>query len=260
MASKLNKRRKYVLEVLSEVPISSTQQLAELAKVSTETMRKDLDALSDEGSIIKVHGGVALASAPDTEIPFDLRTTRNHKEKKLIANKAISLIQKDDIIVLESCTTNFEVAKGLTKNPELLETLIVITNSFSIVSAFDGGRKCKKIFFLGGWVNPVQYASLGHHTARMLQEFHVNKAFLSCAAIGSDFLITGYHEHDVEFQKIALKAAQKKILMADHSKFNKAAIFSITQLSNFDYLVTDNEFTDEELSYLNEHNIIYIKT
>ena len=53
MISKLDKRRKQILAILSKVPISSTQQLANLTKVSNETMRKDLDALSDEGLIVK---------------------------------------------------------------------------------------------------------------------------------------------------------------------------------------------------------------
>ena len=62
MNSKLDKRRKEILNILARVPISSTQQLAEDTGVSNETMRKDLDALADEGLIVKVHGGVALAA------------------------------------------------------------------------------------------------------------------------------------------------------------------------------------------------------
>ncbi len=82
MISKLDKRRKQILTILSKVPISSTQQLADLTKVSNETMRKDLDALSDEGLIIKVHGGVALAGGSTAEIPFDLRASKNVVQKK----------------------------------------------------------------------------------------------------------------------------------------------------------------------------------
>ena len=102
MISKLDKRRNEILSILSEVPISSSQQLADMTNVSNETIRKDLDALADKGLIIKVHGGVALASGNANEIPFDQRVSRNSDKKRAIAQKAFSLIEPNDTILLES--------------------------------------------------------------------------------------------------------------------------------------------------------------
>ena len=93
MANKLQLRRRKILDLLSQVPISSTQQLAESTDVSTETMRKDLDALAEEGRIIKVHGGVALANIA-SEIPFDLRAKENVNLKIKIATVAARLVEK----------------------------------------------------------------------------------------------------------------------------------------------------------------------
>lgn len=259
MISKLDKRRNEILSILSEVPISSTQQLAERTNVSSETIRKDLDALADKGMIIKVHGGVALASGNPNEIPFDLRASRNSDKKRAIAQKAFSLIRPNDTILLESCTTNLELARELIGSPELLETLIIVTNSFSIASILDGGKKCKRMFFLGGWVNPSQYSALGHKTALMLQDFYVSKAFLSGAALSSEFMLTAYYQDDVDFQKNALSAAEKVILMIDSSKFGQTAVFSVCDLIPFDYLITDRQFSREELSRLKAANTKYIR-
>lgn len=248
MISKLDKRRKEILTILSKVPISSTQQLADLTKVSNETMRKDLDALSDEGLIIKVHGGVALANGNHAEIPFDLRISKNSAQKRAIAHKAVSLIQANDTILLESCTTNLELAKELTKYPELLETLIIVTNSFSIVSVFDGGKKCKRMFFLGGWIHPSQYSASGQNTAEALKAFHLSKAFLSGAALSNQWILSGYYQDDVDFQKNAMSAADEIILMIDSSKFGQNAVFSVSPLSSFDYVITDKYLSSEELA------------
>lgn len=246
MSEKLAVRRKAILALLSQMPISSTQQLAVATDVSTETMRKDLDALADEGLIIKVHGGVALSSSYVTEIPFDLRVTRNTVQKRRIAQKAVTLIAPDDSIVLESCTTNLEMAKALILNPALLETLVVITNSLPIATTFKAGQKCRKLFFIGGWVNPKQYASLGYQTTQMLSELHVNKSFISGAAMTEDNMLTGYYDDDVAFQKAAIRAAKETILMMDSSKFMQAAILSVTDMSEIGYLVTDKVLTVEE--------------
>ena len=259
MNSKLDKRRKEILNILARVPISSTQQLAEDTGVSNETMRKDLDALADEGLIVKVHGGVALAGGAVAEIPFDLRATHYAAEKRAIAQSAIRLIYPKDIIILESCTTNLELAKELVMLPDLLETLIVITNSFAIASTFDGGRKCKKMFFLGGWVHTQQFSCLSYQTVTQLKEFHVNKAFLSGAALSENYIVTGYYDEDVAFQRAMLEAAQKSILMIDHSKFDQAAVFSVAPLADFDYLITDKELSGDALNYIDTHHITYIR-
>lgn len=259
MISKLDIRRKKILSILSEVPISSTQQLAEETSVSNETMRKDLDALAEEGLIIKVHGGVALANGHTNEIPFDQRAVTNIGLKKAIARKAMTLIEAGDTILLESCTTNLELAKELVHQEELLASLIIITNSFSIVSVFDNGKKCKKMFFLGGWINPKQYSALGHKTAALLRDFHVSKAFLSGAALSSQWILTGYYDDDVEFQKNALTAAQAVILMIDSSKFGATAIFTVAPLSKIDYLITDKQLTAEEEAYMRENKVCYQK-
>lgn len=258
MNSKLDKRRKEILNILARVPISSTQQLAEETGVSNETMRKDLDALADEGLILKVHGGVALVGGAVAEIPFDLRATHYAAEKRAIAASAIKLLHKKDIIILESCTTNLELAKELVLFPELLETLIIITNSFTIATTFDGGRKCRKMFFLGGWVHAQQFSCLSYQTAAQLKEFHVSMAFLSGAALSSNYIVCGYYDEDVAFQRATLEAAQKSILMIDHSKFDQAAVFSVAPLSEFDYLITDRELPPETLAYTREHGITYI--
>lgn len=221
-------------------------------------MRKDLDALADEGHIIKVHGSVALANSGAQEIPFDLRVTKNAIAKRRIAAKAITLLDDGDTILMESCTTNLELAKQLTQYPNLLETLTIVTNSFSIASIFDGGRKCKKMFFLGGWVNTKQYSALCAKTVTMLKEFHVSKAFLSGAALSKQLILTGYYDDDVSFQKNALLAAQEVILMLDSSKFDQTAIFTVGHLSEFDYLITDKTLSEEEQEYMQDNGVQYI--
>lgn len=259
MKSKLDKRRQLILSILADVPISSTQKLAEATNVSNETIRKDLDALADEGRIIKVHGGVALAGDNINEIPFDLRAATNIDLKKRIAGQAVLLIQPEDTILLESCTTNLELAKKLLQDPGLTDTLIIITNSFSIATALEYGNKCKRMFFLGGWVNARQYSALGHKTAKMLTDFHVSKSFISGAALSNQFVLSGYYDDDVEFQKNALTAAQETILMIDSSKFSQTTIFTVAPLSQFDYLITDKALDKGEKAYLAEHKIDYIK-
>jgi len=239
MDGKIEKRRKAILDLLSQVPISSTAQLASAMEVSTETMRKDLDALADEGMIIKIHGGVALANSTPGDAPFDLRTQWNIDEKRKIALAASTLIAENDSIIIESSTTGLELAKVLLDQSELLKTLVIITNSLSIAALFDGGAKCQKLFFLGGWINPAEHATRGYHTQTAMKDFCVNKSFISGAALGNDMVLTSYLDEDMIFQRQAIQCAKETVLMIHSAKFYKAAMFSVCPINQIAYVVSD---------------------
>lgn len=139
-----------------------------------------------------------------------------------------------------------ELAKALRGTPELLETLVVITNSLAVATVFESGRLCRKLFLLGGWVSADQYSSHSSQTAAMLRDFHVNKSFISGVALSEDYILTGYYDEDVIFQKAAIQAASQTILMLDHSKFKKTAVLSVAHLSELDFLVSDKQLSEKE--------------
>lgn len=260
MKSKTDIRRDDILELLSKNAISSTQYLAEMLNVSSETIRKDLDLLSSKGKIIKVHGGAALASSLNNELPFDLRSTSHLSEKISIAKAAIQLINPMDSIILESCTTVLELARLMLEQPELLETLVIVTNSLSIVSLFDSGKKCKRLFFIGGWINPNQHNAYGNQAANALKAFKVNKAFLSGVALSNDYVLSAYYEEDALFQRAVISSANQVFLLMDHSKFFKSSVISVSDLSDIDYLISDIKLTALEKEKLkSDLNICFIQ-
>lgn len=259
MKTKLDIRRNTILNILAKVPISSTQELAKSTGVSIETMRKDLDVLAEEGLIVKMHGGVAITNSNAAEVSFDSRIKKNVVGKRKIAQKAITLIAENESVILESCTTNLELARVLLTRPDLLATLSVITNSFSIVSLFEGGGLCQSMFFLGGQTNSAEHCCQGQQTVNMLKQFHVSKAFLSGAALSEQLILAGFNEYDIAFQKNAIQAANQTILMADYKKFGKPAIYSVCSLAEIDYLVTDKKLNEAEIDILKKHQVICLQ-
>lgn len=259
MKSKSNIRKNTILNILSRVPISSTQELAKSTGVSKETIRKDLDVLANEGLIIKMHGGVAIAAPNAAEITFDARIKKNVAAKRKIAKVAITLITENETLILESCTTNVELTKALLTCPDLLSTLSIITNSFTIATLLEGGRLCQSLFFLGGQVNPAEHCCQGQLTVSMLTQFHVSKAFLSGASLSEQFMLTGYNEYDIAFQKNAITAAEQTILMVDHRKFSSPAVYSVCNISSVDYLITDKSLKSADLETLKNLQVQYLQ-
>lgn len=255
MRSNVQQRREAILRTLSQIPISTTIQLAQQTNVSCETIRKDLDALSKEGIIMKVHGGVALANSEPGDVPFDVRASINHEQKAKIAMAATTLIQADSSIILEGCTTCLELCKILLTKPALLETLIIITNSFSIANLLEGGKRCKKLFFLGGWCNSNEHATRGYHTTKFLDDCYVDMAFISGAALGKDMTLTSYLEEDMIFQRQALNSAKNTVLLIDKAKIKNSAFFSVCSITSLHYVVTDFDRESEFVTNLTKTSV-----
>lgn len=244
--SKIEHRHKKIVDYLSSTPIATIIELAEYLDVSHETIRKDLNTLAEKNLVARVHGGVALAGKGSTSTSYDIRTNINLEKKAKIAFAASRLISPGDSIILESSTTNTELSKILLSNEELLKTLIIITNSFKIASMFDANQSCSRLFFLGGWSNFSEHSTYGQFTIKALNAFKANKAFISGAALNKDFVLTGYDDDDIQFQKQAIRSASSSILLIDSSKLNCTALLTVCDCKSFDYIVTDSNFTPDD--------------
>lgn len=258
--NKTNERRERILRELSKTPISTIAKLSTICSVSTETIRKDLQFLSNNNFVIKVHGGVALANNFKEGSPYNIRTTVNNTGKIEIAKAACELIKPKDSIILENSTTTVELAKALTQKSELLKTLVIITNSLHIAQVFESQLTCSRLFLLGGWTNLSEYSTLGQYTVECLSRFHVDKTFISGAALNDDFLLTGYYEYDVSFQRQAIQCAKQSILLIDNSKLHHSAMLSVCPISSLDFLVTDAELSTKEQQCLKKQNVETIVT
>ena len=68
--NKAEERYQEIIEILKENPIVTVADFAERLSVSMETIRKDLNILSEQGKIVRVHGGAALAGNTEMASPF----------------------------------------------------------------------------------------------------------------------------------------------------------------------------------------------
>ena len=88
--------------------------------VSNDTIRRDLQELADEGKIIKVHGGAVSLSFHNKH--HSGKEVYAYNQKKIIAKKAVELIENGMFILTGGGTTVIEMAKEL--SPALNATFI----------------------------------------------------------------------------------------------------------------------------------------
>ncbi|ULT45701.1 DeoR family transcriptional regulator [Niabella defluvii] len=79
--------------------------------VSEDTIRRDLQELSEAGQLIKVHGG-ALSMAFN-EVQFEPMNIYSRAHKKVIVSKALQLIKSGMFILTSGGTTILELIRAL---------------------------------------------------------------------------------------------------------------------------------------------------
>ncbi|MBI1878286.1 MAG: DeoR/GlpR transcriptional regulator, partial [Chloroflexi bacterium] len=121
---RLAERRQNILAALEEVGQLSVLDLSARFDVSEVTIRQDLQALNDQGLLLRTRGR-AFATSVMPEFSFDVRQQQQAAQKRRIGQAAASLVNHGDTIFLDASTT----AQTIIPHLKTLSELTVITNS-----------------------------------------------------------------------------------------------------------------------------------
>lgn len=245
-----NDRYNKILEVLEREGSVKTSKLVTLLGISLETARRDLDFLEKQGSLQKVHGGAILKNKEGNNLTYSLREVKNTEEKKEIANLALNYIVEGETIALNSSTTNIEIAR-LIKNR--YSSLTVVTNSLLIAEEL-ADLKGINLILAGGVYNKSEYAFLGEITSKFLDNFSVDKSFVSVGGISLKRGITDFLTDEVLVERKMIEMAEEVIILADSSKIDSNSLIKICNTEDIDFIITDSKL-DEDIKqkYINEN-------
>jgi DeoR family glycerol-3-phosphate regulon repressor len=226
-------RRRAILEAISLGGEARVVDLANRLRVSDETIRRDLKGLEAEGLIRKIHGAF-LPPEPLGEPRFDRRMAQEEEAKKAIARLAAAQVRDGDAILLDTGSTTAYVARALHGHRNLL----VVTNSVDIARTL-ATRNGNRVYMAGGELRADDGAALGVSATAFVQQFRVRLYFLSVGAIDLEDGLMDFHLEEAEFSRVAMRRAERTIVVADHTKFGRRALVSVCPLSAVQTLITD---------------------
>lgn len=227
------KRHEQIIKFVNKNKTVSVDDLSNLLKVSKVTIRRDLDELFAQGLLLRTYGGAtSVLSYLSQEIPSNEKSSLFVEEKRRIGKAAVKLINDDDVIVLDSGTTTFEIAK------QLNHRVTVITNDLKIAMELCL-RDYVTLYITGGLVENNIFSTTGKATENFLNEFHADISFLAADAISLRYGITNRTVSQVPIKRSIARTGAEKILVADHSKFEKEALANIGLLDELNVIITD---------------------
>ncbi len=229
-------RRNQILAKLQQESKVVVSDLSQKYNVTEETIRRDLEKLEKQGFAKKTYGGAVLNESLHAEVPYNVRKLTNTEAKKKIADLVENLVEDGDRIMLDASSTALFIVKKLKSK----KNLTIITNSIEIIIELVD-KPGFTVLSTGGTLKEGALALTGYQAEKMINSFHVDKAFISCKGIDKTCGLTDSNEMDVQIKKAMLEAAKQKIFIVDQSKFDKISFVNIVGLDEIDMIITDSE-------------------
>ncbi|MDI3335672.1 DeoR/GlpR family DNA-binding transcription regulator [Defluviimonas aestuarii] len=233
MASKKIRRRDLIEQVVQERGGVSVGALAEMLGVSTQTIRRDLDILSNSQGLRRAHGRIELAE-DRLNTPFDQRAGTNLVGKRAIAEVAAAQIPDGATLFISIGSTVLSVARALHRRKELT----VITNNLSAAMALSE-EVSNRIIIPGGEIRLPDRDFVGEEVVDFFARYRSEYAIFGTAGIDLDGGLLEFHQAEVRATERMRKNAQKSILVIDQSKFGRLAPAAGGNLSEIDLVICD---------------------
>jgi DeoR/GlpR family transcriptional regulator of sugar metabolism len=236
-------RRRKITELIEKKGSITVHQLSKKFNVTLMTINRDLRQLQERGEIEAVRGGAIYKNNKVPETILSQRINHNLEAKKIIADKVISFLNPGESIMLDSSTTSIVLASKL-RNSDI-DHLTIITNSTVVLNELTSQERFN-IISSGGVFIKKFHCLAGHLAELLISQLKVDKFLFSVGGISFNGDLTDSDIQEVNLKKKMLESSKKNILMATSSKFNKSALYKITNLDKIDLVVTEKE--DDEIS------------
>lgn len=238
----LSKRQSDILHVVREFGSRSIGELADDLQVTTETIRRNIKPLIDEGLVSKFHGGVMLSQRTE-EPPFQRRMHENQEAKQKAARLVAKMIRNGDSIMLDTGATTAYVAQAL----ESHSNLFVVTNSAQI-SWLLAPRTANRVFMVGGELRSDDAAAFGSAALSFISQFKVKYAILSIGGVSASGQLMDFHYCEAEFSRGVMAQADEVWVVSDHTKLCREAPIKVCDLVDIDCIITDEKPASEFLA------------
>jgi len=227
-------RRQLIAETVIAEGTMRIEDLVDRFGISLMTAHRDLDELAARGLLRKTRGVVSAAPTSLIESSDAYREARQGAEKSAIAALAVQQIEPGQAVFLDDSTTVSRMVPHLgTKVP-----LTVITNSLLMMNALKGIRDLT-LLGLGGQFHHWCNAFMGHVTTQEIRNLRADTAFISLSAI-TDGIVFHQSPEMVETKRAMWGSARTRILLADHTKFERRALHAMGPLDDFDMVIVDD--------------------
>jgi DeoR/GlpR family transcriptional regulator of sugar metabolism len=247
---KPDRHKRIIAAINANASVGVTELAAEL-HVSKQTIRRDLDELSNHGIVNRMYGGAAVRRV-GLEPTLMERSKMATAERSVIADLAVELFSNGEVVMMGAGVTTYYLAKKLAARFDRLQVFTNNTSAGLVLSTNPGIR----VVFAPGDFDPKEDCVCGAETLEFLEKFRADTA-----VFGASGLFEGgaceVHSGIAWVDRVMLRQARRHILLLDHSRFDRPHMELICPMGAIDVVVSDR-MPDGELRDVLEANDVEI--
>ncbi|KHN51886.1 DeoR/GlpR family DNA-binding transcription regulator [Pectobacterium fontis] len=248
MSKRKTVRQQNILREISESPSLRIVDLARAYQVSTETIRRDLDELTQKGLLNRTYGGAVRAM--NTEPTVTERHRLFTQEREQIAREAVQHLRDGKMFMIGSGATTVHVARRMATD---LRDITVITHSFGVATVLSMNPTIRVIVAPGDYI-ASEGAMAGAQTLNFLHQYSADYAIMGASGVTaggpSEALIDCGMIYNTMIQR-----SNKSMVVVDHSKFDMVFPSNYASWQTIDRIVTDSPPIDHILTALKKENV-----
>lgn len=253
--SKKDDRIRKLVDTLQQRQGMTIRELSVLFDVSEMTIRRDLELLKQDNLILDIPGAAIYNTNCVNSDHYSIKAASDTRaaEKERIGQKAASLIEENDCVIIDNGTTTEWMAACI--SPAVSAT--ILTSNLNIVNEL-ATKPDIKIICGGGYYHADTGLFESQESISLIQKSRATKVFCSAAGIHDAMGVTCMNSYEVATKRAIMASGAKKILLADSSKFGVVKSCYVTNLSSFDLIISDNELSEEWRNIITENQVALI--
>ncbi len=211
------------------------EALAKKFGVTPQTIRRDINTLSNLGWVQRYHGGAGMTSSTEN-VAYTERKVLCFHEKNKIANLLARNIPDQSSLFINIGTTTEAIAKALGNHKKLR----VITNNLNVASMMSINKDFE-VIVAGGLVRHRDRGIIGEATIDFIGQFKVDYGIIGISGIDLDGTLLDFDYREVRAARAIIDNSRKVFLAADHTKFGRNAMVRLGNIAEIDGLFTDRQ-------------------
>jgi DeoR family glycerol-3-phosphate regulon repressor len=234
-----NPRQQSLLEEVRARGAVSVERLAQRLDVTMQTVRRDIQRLSEAGLLSRFHGGVSLPMTPTGKpaspaLAWQERQALRADAKARLARSVAAAIPDGATLFLGIGTTVEAVALALSAR----KNLTVHTHSLHVAQVLANNAECQ-VHLPAGQLRRRDSALEGAETADTLRRVKADIAILSALGINEQGQLLDRDERELPVLQAVLGQVRQTWLVVDASKFMQAQPTVVSHLSDMHRVFTE---------------------
>ncbi len=247
----MQKRRQRILDLINlEGQLTFSRLKNAFPEVSEMTLRTDLKALDEAGSIIRIHGGArSMDTLGGTDGTMSQRTARNASLKNEIALKARQLLRPGSSVFIDSGSTTTAFCRQIPN-----ESRQIYTSGLSCameLCALDQPM----VHIAGGQISRDSQSVVGAASVLGLKGCHFDICFLGATSFSPEFGFCCEGRDDALLKIVAMEQSDCVVVLMDSGKFGLSNTHCFAGLDKIDVVVSDSKLSPQQQEFLESHNV-----